>query len=190
MSILEGLKQRRSYYEINKELPVSKEKIKEVVEEVTELVPDAMNMKSARVVVVFGEDHDSLWDEIEATFEGKVPHEKILSFRNGAGTILYFYDETVVQGLAEKFPLYAQNFPIWANQANGMLQISMWTALRELGVGASLQHYNPVIDEMVREKFGVPASYKLIAQMPFGGIAGEPKEKEKEEIGNRVRVLM
>lgn len=190
MSILEGLEKRRSYYEINKELPVSREVIKETVERVTELVPDAMNMKSARVVVVFGEKHDELWDSIEAVFEGKVPHEKIVSFRNGGGTILFFYDETVVRGLEEKFPLYAQNFPVWANQANGMLQISIWTALRELGIGASLQHYNPVIDEMVKEKFEIPDSYKLIAQMPFGGIAGEPKEKEKEEIQNRVRVVM
>ena len=32
-----------------------------------------------------------------------------------------------------------------------MLQINIWTALRELGVGANLQHYNPlVIDDAVR----------------------------------------
>ncbi|WP_330582717.1 hypothetical protein [Suipraeoptans intestinalis] len=79
----------------------------------TELVPDAFDMKSARVVAAFGEEHEALWDEIERVFEGKVPHDKIQSFRNGAGTILYFYEEEVVDGLAAKFPTYAANFPVW-----------------------------------------------------------------------------
>lgn len=101
--------------------------------------------------------------------------------------MLYFYDETVVSGLQEQFPLYAANFPVWANQANGMLQLAVWTALREKGIAANLQHYNPVIDERVKALFGVPASWKLIAQMPFGGITAQPEPKEKEDIAQRVR---
>ena len=42
-----------------------------------------------------------------------------------------------------------------------MLQISIWTALRELNIGANLQHYNPVIDETVKKMFSVPDSWKL-----------------------------
>lgn len=38
--------------------------------------------------------------------------------------------------LEEQFPLYAPNFPVWASQANGMLQISLWSALREKGIAA------------------------------------------------------
>ncbi|WP_235899137.1 hypothetical protein [Suipraeoptans intestinalis] len=37
------------------------------------------------------------------------------------------------------------------------------------GIGASLQHYNPVIDDMVRERYKLPKTYRLVAQMPFGG---------------------
>ncbi len=168
MSILEGLRERRTVYQLNKELPIPAEEVRQLIEETTELVPDAFNMKSARVVVAFGE-------------------EKIDGFRAAAGTVLYFYDETVVSGLQEQFPLYAANFPVWANQANGMLQLAVWTALREKGIGANLQHYNPVIDERVKALFGVPASWKLIAQMPFGGIAAQPEPKEKEDIAQRVR---
>jgi predicted oxidoreductase (fatty acid repression mutant protein) len=69
-----------------------------------------------------------------------------------------------------------------------MLQFTIWTALRELGVGANLQHYNPVIDDAVKKLFDVPASWKLIAQMPFGGIVAEPDAKEKEDISVRVKV--
>ena len=171
MSIVNSLKERRSYYNISKNLPVDENKVIKLVEEATEFTPDAFNMKSARVVDVFG---------------GKVPREKIDSFKAGAGTILYFYDNSVVKGLQEKFPAYANNFPVWANQANGMLQSNIWVGLRELGIGASLQHYNPVIDDVVKKLFEVPENYILVAQMPFGGIVEEPAEKAKENISDRV----
>lgn len=189
MGIIKSLEKRRTYYNINKELPVSESEIEEKIKYVTELVPDAFNMKSARAVVVFGEKHDKLWDEIYNVFEGKVPREKIDSFKSGAGTVLYFYDENIVKKMQEDFSTYADNFPVWANQANGMLQISVWAMLRELNVGASLQHYNPVIDEKVKELFDIPKEYKLLAQMPFGGIVSEPEAKEKENIDERVKIL-
>lgn len=189
MSIIKSLEKRRTYYNINKDLPVSEREIEEKIKEVTELVPDAFNMKSARVVVLFGEEHDKLWDEVHNEFDGQVPREKIDSFKSGAGTVLYLYDEKTVKKMQEDFSTYADNFPVWANQANRMLQISIWSLLRELNVGASLQHYNPVIDEKVKELFDIPKEYKLLAQMPFGGIVSEPEAKEKENIDERVKVV-
>ena len=186
MKLIDNLKQRRTYYNLNKTLPVSKSEVKTVIEEITELIPDSFNMKSARVLVVMDKKQDELWDKIFDTFEGKVPREKIDGFKAAAGTILYFYDGEVVEALQKKFPTYADNFPVWANQANGMLQINIWTGLIELGIGANLQHYNPVIDSLVQEMFEVPKSWKLIAQMPFGGIVTEPDPKEKENIADRV----
>lgn len=189
MSMLEALKARRSYYAICKELPVKEEKVIELVKEAAELVPDAFNMKSSRVVLALGEKQDQLWDAIYDVFGGKVAREKINSFRDGAGTVLYFYDSAVVKQMQEQFAFYADNFPGWAVQASAMLQISIWSALRELGIGASLQHYNPVIDETVRKLFDLPKSYVLVSQMPFGGIVKEPEEKNKEDISKRVRIV-
>lgn len=189
MSILQSLEQRRSYYNINKNLPVDVETVENTIKKAVELVPDAFNSKSQRVVVALGEEQDKLWDNISEAFGGKVPAEKIGSFKNGAGTVLYFYDKSVVEGLQEKFPAYAHNFPVWANHANGMLQITVWTALRDLGIGASLQHYNPVIDEVVRKQFDLPENYVLLAQMPFGGIGQEPDPKPSEDINNRVKIV-
>ena len=163
MKIIDVLQKRRTYYNLNKTLPVSKSEVKRVVEEITELVPDAFNMKSARVIVVTDNKQDELWDKI--------------------------YDTEVVETLQKQFPLYADNFPVWANQANGMLQINIWTGLRELGIGANLQHYNPVIDKLVQEMFEIPKSWKLIAQMPFGGIVTEPEPKAKENIEERVKFI-
>lgn len=189
MSIIESLEKRRSYYAIDKKLPVSEVEIEEKIKKITELVPDAFNMKSARVVLVFGKEHTRLWDEIYHVFNGKVPKEKMDSFKAGAGTVLFLYDEETVKSMQDKFQIYADNFPVWANQANGMLQLSIWSMLRELGVGASLQHYNPVIDSKIKEMFNLPENYRLIAQMPFGGIVSEPEEKEKEDIANRVKTV-
>jgi predicted oxidoreductase (fatty acid repression mutant protein) len=186
MGIHESLKNRRTYYSINSSLPAAASDVEKLIRETTELVPDAFNMKSSRVVTAFGDAHCRLWDNIEAVFGGKVPKDKIASFRAGAGTVLYFYDEDTVKALQEKFPRYAENFPLWAMQASGMLQISIWCGLRELNIGASLQHYNPVIDSAVRAQFGLPDSWHLVAQMPFGGISAQPDAKEKEDISKRV----
>lgn len=189
MKILESLKERRTYYDINRDLPVEEVKVFDLVEKATELVPDAFNMKSSKVIVATGEKQDQLWDNVYDVFEGKVPREKIDSFKNGYGTILYFYDEDIVKNLQNQFTIYADRFPGWANQSSGMLQLSIWSGLNELGIGASLQHYNPVIDNMVREMFDLPENYVLNAQMPFGGIGSHPDEKAKEDISNRVKIV-
>ena len=188
MSIIDAISKRRSIYHLNKNIPVSDTEVEALVKNVTELVPDAFNMKSARVVLALGEKHNQLWDAIYSAFGGKVSREKIDSFRSAYGTVLYYYDSGTVKAMQEKFAPYAANFPVWANQANGMLQFTVWSALRELNIGANIQHYNPVIDEAVKKLFDVPEGWVLVAQMPFGGIEAEPDPKEAEDITQRVKV--
>ena len=53
----------------------------------------------------------------------------------------------VTESLQEQFALYADRFPVWAQQTSAMHQYAMWTELRTLNVGANLQHYNPLVDE-------------------------------------------
>ena len=91
--------------------------------------------------------------------------------------------------MQQQFSAYAENFPIWAQQANGMLQFAIWTALANLGLGVNLQHYNPLIDEEVKKTFQVPDSWKLIAQMPFGAKLEAPKTIEKMDIAERVKIF-
>lgn len=57
-----ALKERRTYYGINKEVQVSDEKIKEIVEFAVKYTPSAFNSQTARLVVLFGEAHNKLWD--------------------------------------------------------------------------------------------------------------------------------
>ncbi len=187
--IKDALLKRRSIYALNKEIGMSDEDIQALVEDMVRLVPDAFDMKSQKVVLALGDKHDKLWDAIYDEFGGKVAREKIDSFKAGYGTVLYFYDSDVVKSMQEQFHRYADNFPIWANQSNGMLQISIWTALAEKGIGANLQHYNPVIDDKMKKMFDIPEGYVLLAQMPFGGIESFPDAKDVEDISKRVKVF-
>lgn len=78
----------------------------------------------------------------------------------------------------ENIPLYADRFPTWATQSNAMLQYAVWTALEAEGLGANLQHYNPLVDQRVAAEWKVPADWKLSAQLVFGAKTGEAGAKE------------
>jgi len=69
-----------------------------------------------------------------------------------------------------------------------MLQYIVWTSLEVEGLGVSLQHYNPLIDEDVKKEWDVPENWKLVAQMPFGNVVSKPDEKSFQPLNERVRV--
>lgn len=188
-----ALQKRRSYYAINKEVQVSDERIREIVEFAVKYTPSAFNSQTARLVVLTGEAHNKLWDITtetlrkvvgEGDFEGT--QQKMDSFKAGYGTVLFFEEEAIVKSLQEQFPLYADNFPVWSEQAAGMHQLVVWTALEAEGLGASLQHYNPLIDDEVKKEWNISDSWKLVAQMPFGQPTAPVKEKEFKPVEDRV----
>ncbi|WMX57846.1 nitroreductase family protein [Peribacillus sp. R9-11] len=189
-----AIKERRSYYGINKEVQVSDDKIKDIVEFAVKYTPSAFNSQSARLVVLTGEAHDKLWDITTETLRKAVgegdftgTQQKMDSFKSGYGTVLFFEDKAVVKSLQEQFALYADNFPIWSQQASGMHQLVVWTALETEGLGATLQHYNPLIDDEVKNEWNIPSNWKLIAQMPFGNPTAPVGEKEFQPLEDRVK---
>ena len=68
-----------------------------------------------------------------------------------------------------------------------MHQLVVWTALEAEGLGASLQHYNPLIDDEVKKEWNIPDNWKLIAQMPFGNPTSQAGEKEFQPLEDRVK---
>ena len=74
------------------------------------------------------------------------------------------------------------NFANWSVQTNAMHQFAIWTALSSKGIGASLQHYNPLVDQITTQEFDIPASWKLVAQMPFGDIREKVGEKKYNQL--------
>lgn len=192
----QAIQDRRSIYGISNERIVSEEKIQEVVNHAVLHTPSAFNSQNARVLILFGEQHHKLWDLTKETLRKVVPEdkfgpteEKLNSFNAGYGTILYFEDLSVVEDLQQRFQLYKDNFPLWSLQSVGMLQLVVWTALELEGLGASVQHYNPLIDEAVKQEWKIPEKWRLIAQMPFGKPIAAPGEKEFLPLEERVQVF-
>ncbi|KEQ24279.1 nitroreductase family protein [Paenibacillus tyrfis] len=186
---------RRTIYTLSKESTVPDDKIREIVNEAVKHTPSSFNSQSARAVVLFGKHHDKLWDITTQVLKAIVPEDQFAStqkrmdgFRAAYGTILYFEDMAVVEALQAQFPTYQERFPTWSQQSSGMLQYVIWTALANEGLGASLQHYNPLIDEQVRAEWSLPETWELIAQMPFGKPTAPPGDKEFKPLEERVKI--
>ncbi|MDD9149903.1 nitroreductase family protein [Sporolactobacillus sp. CQH2019] len=197
-AFLDSIKQRRSIYGLDKNAKASKQEIVATIEEAVKYVPSAFNSQTARAVILFGEENEKLWGIggiVEQALHKVVPDdkfaptaEKLASFNAGLGTVLFFEDTQIVKDLQEKFTLYADNFPVWSEQSTGINQFAVWTALANIGLGGSLQHYNPLIDEAVGKAFDIPENWNLRAEMPFGNITAPARDKEFAPIESRVKV--
>lgn len=195
-TFVSAISARRSQYALTDAAALSDSEIVDLIRSVAGEVPSAFNAQPQRAVVLFGEDHHRLWaivhDALRAVVKDDTAfaatEQKVAGFDAAHGTILYFDDTTVTKNLQERFPSYAANFPVWAQQANGMLQFAVWSALAEAGIGANVQHYNPLIDDAVRDAFGIPADWKLIAQMPFGEVTAPAGEREHMPLDEQVQV--
>lgn len=184
MSFLDHIKQRRTIYAVGKNVALTPEQIESVIKEAVNHSPSAFNSQTSRIVTLFGESHLQFWNVVretlrkivpEAAFEGT--NAKINSFAAGYGTVLFYEDQDVVKSLQEQFALYADNFPVWSEHSSAIAQFAVWTALSEQNIGASLQHYNPIVDAEISEIFDIPANWKLRAQLVFGSIEAPAGEK-------------
>ena len=191
-SFYSAIKERRSIYDIIPESKISDERLEEIIKDAVLYAPSAFNSQSARVLLLLGEQHKRIWDITKEALRKIVDangwqatEDKISSFAKGYGTVLFFDDDSVVKNLQENYPTYKDKFPVWAEQANGILQYVVWVSLQAEGLGASLQHYNPLIDNAVKQTWSVPEDWRLIAQMPFGVPASFPSEKSKLPIKER-----
>lgn len=196
MEFLQALKNRRSVYNISKDIQVDELKIIEVISESVLNTPSAYNSESQRVVLLLGEKHDLFWDIVTEEIKKVVKpedfsksKEKMNGFKQGYGTVLFFDNFEVTEGLTKKFPLYKQNFLKWAEQQLGMLEGNVWVGLETLGLGASLQHYNELVEKRVKEVFDLPENYVLDAQMPFGNIIENPENKNHLPLEERMKIF-
>ena len=187
---------RRSLYVLNKDLPISQDEVKQIVEHALKYTPSSFNSQSTRMVVLFGAEHEKLWDIAISELRKIVPADKfeptenkLNMFKAAAGSVLFFEDQEVIKGLQNQFPAYAANFPIWAEHANAMNQYAIWTTLSAAAVGANLQHYNPVIDAEVAKTWNIPANWTLRAQLVFGGMGAPAGEKSFASIEERMKVF-
>ncbi|MBR1647523.1 MAG: nitroreductase family protein [Selenomonadaceae bacterium] len=195
-SFQEAVTARRSIYKLGRNIPVLQSQIIATVERMTKDVPSPFNMQSARVVVTMLDHHENIWDITKSALQRVVPEEefakteeKINGFEAAYGTILFYEESDTIYEMQKKYPAYADNFPIWAAQANGMLQFAIWSALEDMGLGVNIQHYNMLIDEDVKKIFNLPGSWDLVAQMVFGEVLEKPAPIDKLSTGERVKIF-
>ena len=184
--------QRRTQYALGKTLPIAESEVDALIRQAIRLAPSSFNSQSWRALILFGAAHEQLWNITRETLRPMVPADafastdaKMDAFAAGAGTVLFYEDQDTIKQLQQKYALYADNFPVFSEHSAGMAQFAVWTALAEAGIGASLQHYGPLIDAEVARTWDVPASWKLRAQMPFG--ANEKAIGEKSFIADELR---
>ncbi len=197
-NLRDAIKDRRSYYQLQNTSPVSDQEIQNIIEHVLLYAPSSFNSQSARIVLLLGDNHNKMWEitkeelkKVSKSEEAfKATEDKVnTSFASGYGTILFFEDQTVIKGLQNNFPTMADKFTQWSDHSSAIVQVLTWIGLESVGFGASLQHYNPLIDEAVKKEWSINQDWKLIAQMPFGLPAGEPGEKEHVSLEERLIVV-
>lgn len=194
---LNAMKQRRSIYALGKNVKQTPAELVKLIEEAIKLSPTAFNSQSVRAIITFGADSDKVWDITAAELRKLVKDdavfaktkEKLDSFKASFGTVLLFTDMDVVHGLEEQFPLYKDNFYDWSEQGMGGAQQAVWTALAEAGLGANLQHYNPVIDDQIKATFNVPANWRLRGQLNFGSVEQPAGDKDFMADDQRFKVF-
>jgi predicted oxidoreductase (fatty acid repression mutant protein) len=197
MSFTDAILNRHTYYGLSKQLSLSDARIKELVTTALLHTPSSFNSQSTRLILLLGAEHTAFWDITRGVLKSLVNDEekfkstsqKLDGFSAGYGTVLFYEDQSTVKEYQKKFPLYSDKFPQWSEHTSAMHQFVIWTALEAEGLGANLQHYNPVVDEKVAERFDVPNDWTLIAQLVFGGRVGGPALVDKPQKENRLKVF-
>lgn len=191
------LQNRRTIYAIGQNISQNSEQLTATMQEAIRQSPSSFNSQSSRAVILFNDQHVKFWTFVKEKLREYAADDaaaaksdaKIDSFAAGMGTVLFFEDQDVVKQLQEQFALYAENFPIWSEHSTAMAQLAVWTALAADNVGASLQHYNPIVDDKVHAEWEIPSSWKLRAQLVFGSIEAPAGEKSYIDDATRFKVF-
>ena len=192
----DSLTRRRSIYALGHTRIVTDFCLEDTLKDCLKNCPTPFNAQSARLVLLLNQQHTNFWKLVlqkvlAVTSLGKKDSttQKINSFAAAYGTILFFEDLSVLEQLQKDFPLYQKNMHDWTYEANGMLQYMIWQALAENEIGASLQHYNELIEDDVKKMLSLPDNWKILAQMPFGSIEKTPAEKTFLPLENRLMIF-
>ena len=74
-SLQDSIQDRRTYYQLSNESPVSDEEIQRIIEHVAYWAPSPFNSQSARMVLLLGENHKKLWELTKAELK-KISHSE------------------------------------------------------------------------------------------------------------------
>ena len=185
---LDEMKKRRSYYELNDRVSISPEYLIQLIKQAVRCCPSALNSQSARVVILLQTSHQGFWQMVKEVQHKSVAEaiwesvdQRVDRCRDAFGTVLFFEDQKIIQNLQKRQPLQSDKFSQWSEQSSGMVQYAVWTALASTGLGASIQHFNPSIDQATSALLSLPAHWQLKAQLVFGNIVQPTTDKYEIE---------
>ncbi|KIW02840.1 uncharacterized protein PV09_05897 [Verruconis gallopava] len=189
VSLWDAMALRRSRYALVPQSPTSDERIIKIVQHAVTQCPSPFNVQSARAIILLRGEHEKFWTLAEDSAVKTWPlpayqalKSKLAEYKSGYGTVLWFEDQDSISAVEKqlgpaRWDLVKEKMPQWSEHSSGMHQYAVWTALSAEGFGCNLQHYNPIVDEGVREQWKVPSSWALKAQLVFGKPVGPPREK-------------
>lgn len=93
---VDQMRARRSFYPLSKDLPISTERVTEIVKDAIHQTPSSFNSQSNRVLVLYGAEHEKLWDLTTECLKPFVPEDawaatgaKMAMFKAAAGTVRF-----------------------------------------------------------------------------------------------------
>lgn len=174
---LEQLKQRHSMQKLGKRIHYDQSYLAELIHTAVLSCPSTLNLQTTRIVVLFSKAHTDFWNLVYEILEKQTPEHlfpataiKIKQSLASYGTVLFFEDQEQIRKIQKDVPLDSVVIPFWSEQASGMAQYAVWMALTEVGLGANLNYYNPVIDYKTVQYLKVSSEWKLQTQLVFGSI--------------------
>ncbi|UQC76520.1 nitroreductase [Colletotrichum lupini] len=164
---LDTIAARRSWYALGKHLTIDQGKVKAMVGHAMQSVASSFNSQSNCAVVLFGSEHDKLWDIVTNVLKVQVTTDQ------------WVYTSQKTAG-----------FKAAAGTSNAMSQHTIWTALSAEGLGAYQQHYKPLIDGLVAAAWSLPPNWRLTAQLVFGERIGpSPALGEQKPSDGKLKVF-
>ncbi|MFA6667298.1 MAG: nitroreductase family protein [Bacilli bacterium] len=196
MEYIDLVKARRSTYMLENKQVVEDDELVKSLEEVIKEAPTAFNSMATHIVIALGKEHAFIWDTTKGILKGIVSPEafkktgpKIDVFKAAYGTILVYKDIEKIDDLKKSFPGFSNRQDYWGEQNVGILAYALWLELVNLGYGANMQHYDPLIDDVLMKRYSIPKTWKLEAQIVFGKTKVKADKKDYLPLKERVIVV-
>jgi hypothetical protein len=110
-SFHDAVQERRSYYALNKESPISDKQLSKIIKDAVLYTPSSFNSQSSRIVVLLAAEHDKFWEITKEVLKPNVPDadqfattvKKLDGFKAGYGTVCMSKELGVTASLTIKY---------------------------------------------------------------------------------------
>ena len=192
---IDQLKKRQSVHVLGAKKVFSPAYIAELVQESVKSCP-VPYPQTSKVALLLGKSHQQFWTMVKEMQKRNAPHQifeaidaKISQLQAGIGTVLFYEDQTVITQLKKNIPMCAGKFDAWSEQASGMAQFAVWSALTDIGLGASLHHYD-TSTQHAAEHLTIEKNWKMRAQLVFGSIEKLNTAVDQQEDHEKFRIYL